>query len=260
MAELEHAVEVAVQAAREAGSVILRHYKQGGAVDLKADASPVTRADLEANDVILAILRAAFPDDGIRSEEGGGERTSHRVWIVDPLDGTRDFVAGTDEFCVHVGLAIDGRPVVGAVYQPVADAMYYAYYGAGAWRVENDRKTRLQVSQRERALRVGISRLNLSDRLAQSLAGFEVHRMGASTKHMLLAAGGLDAVINVSHGENEWDTCAPEVILREAGGELTDVSGARFVYNQPDPCHPRGSIASNGVCHAALIELVRSWG
>lgn len=260
--ELELAEEVAARAARAAGDVVLRHYKQDVVVEAKPDDSPLTRADVEANDVIVAVLRDAFPHDAILSEEAvddSARLAQQRVWIVDPLDGTRDFIAHTDEFCVHVGLAIDGRAVVGAVYQPVAQTLFCARAGGGAWRHADGRKTRLQVSQRERAQCVGISRLNVSERLLRGLEGVELRRMGASTKHMLLAAGGLDAVINFSAGEHEWDTCAPEVIIREAGGELTDVDGNHFRYNQPDPRHVRGSIASNRACHAALVERVRPW-
>ena len=260
----ESELDVAARAARTAGELVLRYYKQDCAVELKADASPVTRADLEANDAIVAILREAFPGDAILSEEGQADPArlaSQRVWIVDPLDGTRDFVAETDQFCVHVGLAEAGRAVVGAVFEPVAGTLYCAHEGGGAWRLADGRKARLQVSARDRAHHVGISRLNVDARLLRGLAasGAELHRMGASTKHMRLAAGELDAVISLSSGEHEWDTCAPEVIVREAGGALTDAAGEPFRYNQPDPAHPRGSIASNRACHARVVELVQSW-
>ena len=118
-------LEAAERAARLGGEAILRHYRRGSDVriEIKPDQSPVTEADLAANAVIVDLLRAAFPDDGILSEElpDGEERFSkRRVWIIDPLDGTRDFVARTDQFCVHVGLAVDGVAAVGAVFQPVA--------------------------------------------------------------------------------------------------------------------------------------------
>lgn len=260
-------LEVAERAARAAGAVLVHRYAQGSiAVETKADHTPVTVADREANDAITAILRAEFPDDHLLSEEAPDVATrlaASRVWIVDPLDGTRDFVARTDEFAVHVGLAVDGQPVVGAVYVPVAGASYVAALGSGAWRTDAQGRQRIHVSETTTAseLRVGISRLNPHAALAPFLAaaGLAANAvpMGASVKFMAVAEGRLDAVVNASASEQEWDSCAPEVILREAGGTLTDRDGRDFRYNQPVLAHPRGSVASNGACHSLLLALIR---
>ncbi|CAN5894163.1 hypothetical protein BH11MYX2_BH11MYX2_33340 [soil metagenome] len=265
-------LQVAVRAACAAGEVILEHYARGPiAVETKSDDTPVTAADREANDAIVKVLRAEFPDDYLLSEElpDATERlTRSRVWIVDPLDGTRDFVQRTDDFAVHVGLAVDGKAVVGAVLVPVADLLYSASVGGGAWRTEDVLKearggTRVHVSTRTSLdeLRVGVSRLaphpSLSPFFAATGLAPRVVRMGASVKFMAIAEGRLDAVINASTSEHEWDTCAPEVILREAGGVMTDRDGAPFVYNQPRLDHPRGSVATNGMCHEELLQLIR---
>jgi 3'(2'),5'-bisphosphate nucleotidase len=259
-------LEVARQAARVAADIILRHYAKGGiAVHTKHDQSPVTDADRDANTAIVDRLRAAFPDDGILSEElpdDGARLAKSRVWIVDPLDGTRDFVARTGDFCVHVGLCVGGEAVLGVVVQPVTGALYSATAGSGAFVQDETGRRRLSVST-VRSLpdvRMGVSRLNASNRLGQCLraANLEARAsvMGASVKHMALARGDLDGVINLSPGEQEWDTCAPEVIVREAGGTFTDGSGHPFRYNQPELIHDAGSIASNGVCHDALVTLI----
>ncbi|CAN5914101.1 hypothetical protein BH11MYX3_BH11MYX3_12810 [soil metagenome] len=258
-------LQIAERAARAAGLLVLAHYRRGGvAVETKADDSPVTQADRDANAAILEILGAAFPADAILSEEtpdDGARLANRRVWIVAPLDGTKDFINRSDEFAVHVGLAVDGVAAVGAVYVPVAGVMYAASQGHGAWRVVDDARTRLQVSMagQLRALRIGTSRAYPSAPLAAFLDVQEIGQrvpMGASTKLMAVAAGELDAVINLTSGEQEWDTCAPEVIVREAGGTYTDASGAAFQYNQPDPMHRRGSIASNGACHQAVVTAL----
>jgi 3'(2'), 5'-bisphosphate nucleotidase len=260
----------AERAALAAGEVIAAHYAKGEiAVDTKSDQSPVTQADRDANAVIVELLRAAFPDDTILSEELPDDLARlgrHRVWIVDPLDGTRDFVARTGQFSVHVALAVDGAAVVGAVYQPVAKVLYSAAAGGGAWRVEPDvdKRTRLHVSDvaAPQWSKIGTSRLNATSRISEFLAATGLRDnavpMGASVKHMAVAAGELDAAINLSPGETEWDTCAPEVVIREAGGAFTDGDGAPFRYNQRDVNHYRGSLASNGVTHAAWVELLRS--
>jgi len=264
-----YAAELAVaeRAAREAGELVAAYYARGPIPALiKADQSPVTEADREAGARITALLRAAFPEDWVLSEEEPDDpaRLAHRrVWIVDPLDGTRDFVARTGQFSVHVALAVDGAAVVGAVYQPVAQAMYAAATGAGAWRTRGGERARLRVSAEAApaALRLGTTRLNATSRLGRFLdeTGLRARAvaMGASVKHMAMAEGALDACVNLSPGEQEWDTCAPEVVIREAGGAFTDGDGRPFRYNQPDLGHHRGSVASNGACHGALLELLR---
>ncbi len=261
-------LQTAERAALAAGAILLAHYARGEiVVEHKADRSPVTQADHDANATIVEILGAAFPSDALLTEELPDDTAARlrerRVWIVDPLDGTRDFVARTGQFSVHVGLAIDGQAVVGAVYQPVIGALFSASRGAGAWRTSGRARTPLRVSETATIseLRVGVSRLNAAGRLGQCLAmnGLtdRAVAMGASTKHMALAAGELDAVVNLSPGEQEWDTCAPEVVIREAGGVFSDGDGAPFRYNQRDLGHYRGSVATNRACHAAMVALLR---
>lgn len=267
--DLRAELQVAEQAARAAGELIRVHYERGTvAIETKADASPVTEADKDANAAILEILQAAFPADAILSEETPDSEarfSNHRVWIIDPLDGTKDFINRSGEFSVHVGLAVDGQAVVGAVYQPITRVMASASKGHGAWRVFPDgRRERLHVSATAElsALRVGTSRAYPSAKLVAFLDEHQIEQrvaMGASTKLVAVAAGELECVINLGSGEQEWDTCAPEVIVREAGGAYSDRTGQPFRYNQPDPMHHRGSIASNGACHDALVSaLARS--
>ncbi len=266
MSDYARETDIAASAARKAGAVILGHYARGPiAVETKADASPVTVADRDANALIVQRLAAAFPEDGILSEELPDDArrfSKRRVWIVDPLDGTRDFVARTGDFCVHIGLAVDGVPVVGVVFHPVTAALYTGERGAGAFVQIDGGRTPLRVSgiARPGEIRVGVSRTNASVQLKECLAetalGAHAVTMGASVKLMALARGDLETVINLGAGEQEWDTCAPEVVILEAGGLFTDAMGRGFSYNQPDVSHRRGSIASNGVCHQVVRSLV----
>jgi len=262
-------LEVAERAAQIAGQVIAAHYAKGAiTVETKSDASPVTVADREANDAIVGVLREAFPGDAILSEESPDDQArmaNARVWIVDPLDGTRDFVARTGQFAVHIALAVDGEAVVGVVYQPVTGALYSAVRGSGATVVRDGARSPIHVSDRasKADLRIGVSRLNATSVLGRLLEANALAKqavpMGASSKHMALAAGELDAVICLGGGENEWDTCAPEVVIREAGGRLSDGEGRPFKYNQADTMHHRGSLASNGACHDSLLEILRPY-
>ena len=137
-------VETAVRAAREGGRAAMPFYGSASATP-KEGGSPVTEADHAANDAILAVLREAFPGDAVLSEESkdSPERlAARRVWVVDPLDGTREFLAQNGEFAVMVGLAVDGRAVAGAVALPALGAILYATEGGGAWTLEEGGEAR----------------------------------------------------------------------------------------------------------------------
>jgi 3'(2'), 5'-bisphosphate nucleotidase len=262
----EKELEVAKATAREAGAIIMRHYARPDiGVTTKVDKSPVTAADLEANAAIIAHLSAAFPDDAILTEETPDDQSrlaKRRVWIIDPLDGTRDFVARTGDFCVHIGLAADEEAVMGVVYQPTVDSLAWATRGRGAFEERGGQTRPLRASTLSVAgqIRIGVSRLNLDEGLSKCLAAAgmvdRAVRLGASVKHIALARGDLDAVLNLSPSEQEWDTCAPEVIMREAGCTVTNGDGASFRYNQPDLYRPRGSAASNGHCHKLVLRVM----
>jgi 3'(2'), 5'-bisphosphate nucleotidase len=262
----EHELEIAKAAALQAGEIIMRHYAQPDIdVQTKADKSPVTAADLEANAAIVKKLAAAFPDDAILTEESPDDRArlaKRRVWIIDPLDGTRDFVARTGDFCVHIGLAVQNEAVLGVVHQPTVQSLAWAVRGGGAFEERNGEVRKLAASTLSAAgqIRIGVSRLNLDEGLGKCLAAAGMSdravRLGASVKHIALARGDLDAVLNLSPSEQEWDTCAPEVIMREAGCTVTNGDGAPFRYNQPDLFRPRGSAASNGHCHSLVLRVM----
>jgi 3'(2'), 5'-bisphosphate nucleotidase len=262
----ERELEVAKAAARDAGAIIMRHYARPDIdVSTKADKSPVTSADLDANAAITKRLTEAFPGDGILTEETPDDRarlSKPRVWIIDPLDGTRDFVARTGDFCVHIGLAVEHEAVLGVVYQPTVDSLAWAVRGGGAFEERAGETRRLHASTLSAPgqIRIGVSRLNLDEGLGKCLAAAGMSdravRLGASVKHIALARGDLDAVLNLSPSEQEWDTCAPEVIMREAGCTVTNGDGAPFRYNEPDLFRPRGSAASNGRCHSLVLRVM----
>ena len=124
--DLHHELDVAIRLARQAGEAILEHYQTGLAVHKKEGDEPVTLADRVADDLIVRGLRAAFPHDGLLTEESDDDPSrleKERVWIVDPLDGTTEFISGTGDFSVQIALTVAGRPVLGVVYQPTADLL-----------------------------------------------------------------------------------------------------------------------------------------
>ncbi len=232
----------------------------------KPDGSPVTEFDLRANALILETIRAGFPGDAILSEELADDPArlgAERVWIVDPLDGTRDFAEGSADFAVHVALAVAGRPVVATVACPALGRLYAAAAGGGAMRRDGGGDHRVAVAPARplAAYRTGITRTAMHPALerflaATGLAAGAVPR-GASVKHMLLAEGALDLCLTLHGRESEWDTAAPGLIVAEAGGRVTDADGTPFRYNQADVLHRRGVVLSAGHHHAELVRAAQ---
>lgn len=262
---MKREIEVAVRLAREAGAAAMRHY---GVVEArrKAGGSPVTAADHAANRVIVEGLGRAFPADGILSEESKDRPDRlglRRVWIVDPLDGTREFLSENGEFSVMIGLAVDGAAVLGVVYRPVGDRLYAAVQGNGAWReVEGGARESLEPDSvgAGAALRMVGSRSHpdpLIERMRGALGIEDVAPSGSvGLKCALIAEGRRDIYVHPVPYLKEWDTCAPELLVREAGGTVTDCRGRALRYNKADPRQPHGILAlGRGAGRAA--ETVR---
>lgn len=258
MTDLAREREVAVEAARQAGAIVRRYYGTGVAVTKKGPDSPVTKADLEANACIRVLVAQAFPDDGWLSEEtaDSSERlVKRRVWVVDPLDGTKEFVAQVPEFCVCVALVEDGRPVVGVSYNPVADRLYVAVRGKGT--TVNDRPTRVTTTTQVADAVVLASRSEdargewtpFKSRVHVTLTGSVAFKLAE------VSTGNGDATFTLTP-KNEWDICAGTLLVEEAGGRVTDLAGESLVFNQPSTLRP-GMIASNGTLHAGLLDLIR---
>lgn len=257
---------VATAAAQQAGVELLRYFRGELKVERKADASPVTAADRASEAVVLGALREAFPDDGILSEEqASGHRawTAHRrCWVVDPLDGTRDFIEGREGFSVMIGLLVDAKPTLGVVHQPVVGRTYRYAPGAGADVLDAEgRSTPLSPSTRvpPEPIRLVASYSHRSPKVgeAKALLGIEDELMVGSVgvKIGLIASDQRDLYLNPDGHCKLWDTCAPEAIIVGAGGRMTDFSGQPLVYD--DPARLRldaGIIASNGACHDVVVE------
>ncbi len=261
---LQRELSTALHLARQAGDVIMSYYQTDLAVDHKARREPVTAADRAANDLIVAGLRAAFPADGVLTEESDDDLSrleKERVWIVDPLDGTVEFISQTGEFSVQIALAVGGYPALGVVYQPVKEQIFYAVRGQGAHRVRNGRTTRLRVSTMAdpARMRLVVSRSHYSaliEAARQSLGIRSVERMGSVGLKVSLVAGGAFDLYLATTVAKEWDLCAPHALLVEAGGVLTNLCGETLVYNKPDVAECRGLVASNGLAHRQIIEVL----
>lgn len=261
---LRRELDTAVELARRAGERIRALHGAGIAVDTKADDSPVTAADREANALIVAALAAAFPDDAILSEElpdDGSRLARRRVWMVDPLDGTKDFIRGLDGFSVMIGLYDGERPALGVVYQPIGDKLYFAAQGGGAFgSVGGAAPARIHVSAvadptQIRMVASKSHRTPTIDRVRQQLGIADELNVGSvGLKLGLIAEGARDLYVNPSGHSKLWDACGPEAILVEAGGRLTDAHGDPLDYRGRELGNLRGLIASNGVLHELVVQ------
>jgi 3'(2'), 5'-bisphosphate nucleotidase len=264
----EQEMGVALRLAREAGAAILEYYDSPLRIERKIDADehaePVTQADRAANELIVKGLRGEFPDDGILAEESvDTERrlTKRRVWMVDPLDGTNGFIARDGDFAVQIGLAVEGRSVLGVVYQPLPDVLYRAIEGAGTW-IERKgfepERARVSDENRVERMRLAASRTHRSPRMNVVVAALgleeEVRRGSVGVKVGLIIEQQCDVYVHLSPRTKQWDTCAPEVILMEAGGRMTDLFGEPLGYNNADVQNRNGLVASNGAAHTIIIE------
>lgn len=263
----QHELRVSVELAREAGAAILDLYEGPLVIEQKSaahDNEPVTQADKLANELIVKRLSRVFPDDGILAEESvdtDRRLGKSRVWMIDPLDGTSGFIEGNGDFAVQIGLSIAGHSVLGVVYQPLTGVLYRAVRGGGAW-VERPgfEPERAAVSSHAEisTMRLAASRSHRSSRMDKVVQAFglqeEVNRGSVGIKVGLIVEQQCDLYVHLSPQTKQWDTCAPEIILNEAGGILTDLFGRPLDYNRSDLQNRNGIVASNGVAHSLIIQ------
>jgi 3'(2'), 5'-bisphosphate nucleotidase len=266
----EDELRVALDLAHEAGAAILDIYE--GPLDIQQkfgadDREPVTQADKLANEIIVTRLRQEFPDDGILAEESID--TPHRldksrVWMIDPLDGTTGFIDGNGDFAVQIGLTQNGGCVLGVVYQPLTGVLYRAVRGQGTWiqRPDFEPEQVFVSTHREiSTMRLAASRSHRSPRMDQVVQAFglkeEVLRGSVGIKVGLIVEQQCDLYVHLSPRTKQWDTCAPEIILHEAGGSITDLFGRPLGYNKAEVQNRNGVVASNGVAHAKIIASLQ---
>jgi len=250
----------AIELARIAGTEAMRMQRGELVVEMKPGDEPVTAADRRASELIVAGLAASFPDDPIISEElepAPGALGAPRFWLVDPIDGTKDFIRGEDGYSVMIGLVCDGKPTVGVVYQPVLDRLFHGTPG-GALMTYQGETTPLAVSSISAAadIRLVASKSHRSpdiDRVKQQLGiANELNIGSVGVKLCVIAAGMRDLYVNPATRTKAWDTCAPEAILVPAGGRLSDLFGNPIDYTK-ELAHRRGLVASNGRVHDEVI-------
>ncbi len=264
---LERELTEAVRMARAAGRILMEVYGTDFDVAFKSASDPVTEADTRANAYLVGELRRLFPDDGVVAEESADMSDAlrrGRVWYVDPLDGTKEFVARNGEFSVMIGLAIDGESRLGVVYKPDGDTLYRGVVGQGAVVEDEGVSRELHVSERAEpgTLRLVVSRSHRSkstDALVERLGIHEETRSGSvGLKIGLIAEQRADLYVHLSGRSSAWDACGPEAIVRAAGGRFSDCAGDPFRYGGKDLSNSRGILACNAAAFDTVAPLVRT--
>ncbi len=252
-------LQIAIDAAREAGALTLSYF--GGQYDIedKGGGDPLTTADLAADALLKERLHSARPDCGWLSEEtvDDGARLEHEaVWIVDPIDGTREFVQGLPEYTVCIALVEKGVPTVGIIYNPARDELYAAVQDGGTFL----NGQRVFCSEQQQ-LSIATAIVSRSEDKRGEIDAYR-SRLGTITpvgsvayKLALVAAGKSDFNFSVQP-KNEWDVCAGDLLIREAGGQMLDLKGQVRLYNQRDTLIKEGLVAGNRHLTTQMLNLL----
>ncbi len=265
--DLSIELETAIALARLAGVSILEFYALEIVAEEKLGADnftePVTIADKTASKIIVEGLQKTLPADGILSEEeiDVPERMDKaRVWIIDPIDGTWGFIKKDGDFGVQIGLAENGEVILGVVYLPFHDILYFASKNQGAFCSEKGgAPERLKVSGKTNFTEMNLasSRNHRSPKMHRIIEDFgfrqEIQRGSVGLKVGLIAQQIADLYIHLSPRTKYWDTCAPQIILEEAGGRMSDLFGFPLTYNLTDVQNHNGIVATNGVSHEEIV-------
>jgi len=233
-------MEPLLELARQAGAAILEIYHGGFSVTDKEDKSPLTEADLAAHHLIVERLEGLTPEIPVLSEESADipfetRRGWRRYWLIDPLDGTKEFIKRNGEFTVNIALIEDHRPTLGVIYAPVIDRLYYGSVGEGAWMIDDHQAAKpiSVASTHHRPPRIAGSRSHAGEALQaylRNLGEHELLSMGSSLKSCLVAEGRADLYPRLGL-TSEWDTGAAQAIVEAAGGQVTTLDMQPLRYN-----------------------------
>ena len=253
-------LDVALQAVIEAGKAIVDIYGGKYETSIKHDNSPITDADLKSNDIIKRILSKT--NHQILSEEDKDDQSrlsQETIWIVDPLDGTSDFIDKTGEFTVMIALVKDKKPILGVIGWPTEKTIFAAQKGCGAFRYSEGEWRKISVTKTSylKESRAIGSRHHLSEKekmLIKKLGFKNFTSIGSSLKVGKISSGEAEAYITTTNKMKEWDSAASYCIISEAGGKMTDIAGDDITYNNKDVFHQNGILVSNGLIHDKILE------
>ena len=254
-------LELSQNATKKAANVILKYYNSSYEVQMKGKGNPVTAADIEADEILKEILMKETPDFGWLSEEtrDSSDRLNRdRVWVVDPLDGTKEFVEGIPNFVISVGLVEDGKPILGIIYNPVLDELFTAYSGSGV-KLNGDRYTISQNNQ--------FNKMSMLNSRSETKAGLwkpyekyfnKVIPIGSIAYKLALVSTSQSDMVASLKPKNEWDICAGHCLINESGGNLITSLGKEITYNNPKTLITPGLIAGSKISVQNMIDLMQN--
>jgi myo-inositol-1(or 4)-monophosphatase len=258
---MERELSTAIEAATQAAAAIREIYQRESAwvTDKEGGKGPLTEADLAADEILQDAIRRAFPQDAILSEERADDPSrlnATRVWILDPLDGTREFVDRVPEFVVSVALAVDGRPTLGVLVHPLTGQIMSGVVGMGAWL--DGQSVHTTSRDRFEGARIVVSRSEFRKGMFSEWEGRAVLEPVGSVAYKmgLVGTGQADATFT-PRPRSEWDVAAGAAIVLAAGGRATGTDGLPYALNQPKPL-VRGVVVSNGPLHDPLLAFARA--
>lgn len=253
-------LDIAIKAAQEASNAILDIYQKDYNTFTKTDDSPVTDADLKSNKIISEIL--SDTKYSILSEEDIDDQSrlsKDMIWIVDPLDGTSDFIDKTGEFTVMIALIQNKKPILGIIAWPTEKILFVAQKNCGAFRYSNNKWDKISVTKIENLskCRVVGSRHHLSDKEKEFIKKIGIEdftSIGSSLKVGKISSGEAEAYFTTTNKIKEWDTAASHCIITEAGGKMTDMLGNQITYNNKNVYHQNGILVTNGLIHNKIVK------
>jgi myo-inositol-1(or 4)-monophosphatase len=253
--QYEKELAIAQEAAQEAGSAVMGLFKGKFDIREKGKNNPVTTADLEANRIIRDKIQKSFRDDGWLSEEDQDNScrlACSRVWVVDPIDGTKEFIEGVPQFAISIAFVVEGRPKIAIVYNPAKDRFYKAAAGQGAYL--NDKA--IHVSPREdiNGASLLVSRSEPQKKFQVFVERCDIRRVGSIAYRLAKVAGGDGDGTLTFRTIQEWDICAGVLMVEEAGGTVVDGEGKMMNFNRELPKH-RGVVAANASLTVGLQAL-----
>lgn len=238
-------LKLAEVAAREAGDIIMALFGRDYLIEEKGKGNPVTTADLEANRKIREVIQGRYPNDGWLSEEDKDNTdrlSASRVWVVDPIDGTKEFIEGVPQFAVSVGLVVDGQPVLGVVYNPAQDKFFRAVKGRGA--LLNGQPIHVSTREQMEGAFLLVSRSEPKQKFQSFVELCRLEPVGSIAFRLACVAEGHGDGTLTFRSVHEWDVCAGVMIVQEAGGVVMDGTGNGLVFNRLGRLR-RGVVASN---------------
>ena len=253
--------KIAIQAAIEAGKVVMNVYNHKFTSSTKNNDEPITEADIKSNEIIQKIISSCgYP---ILSEESLDDKKRldfKKIWIIDPLDGTTDFIKKTGEFTIMISLLEGKQPILGIIYWPTEEQLFLAQKEKGAYKLHNGTWSKLSVSNiielsQCKAVR---SRYHISNDEKKLLELFNISKFtskGSSLKVTDISSGSAELYFTITNKIKQWDTCASYCLIKEAGGLMTDMFGNDLIYNTEKLNHENGILVSNGLIHEKIIKI-----